>query len=397
MPIRIIFFVAATILVSASGAFSQPRTARDIHFDAVVVDTHNDVAQRMLNGEDISVLTQAGHSDLPRFRQGGVDVEMFSIWVPPEKTQRSYFDQADEQIDSVESLARRNPAAVVLARSSFDVDRAVREHKLAAMLGMEGGHPLGDAIGNLDHFYNRGVRYLTLTWNNSTSWATSAKDETNPETTLAHRGLTVFGKAVVRKMNDLGMLVDVSHVGERTFWDVIGTSTRPIIASHSSVWSLCHHRRNLKDDQLKAIAKNGGVVFINFNPAFIDSTFADKEAKMRAPHQREIDSLVRVLPGDTFTKENAIARHFAAEYLPIRPPLSVLVDHFDYVAKLIGPDHVGIGSDFDGINVTPLGMDDVTALPNLTRALLERGYSEADVKKMLGGNFLRVLKEAERH
>jgi membrane dipeptidase len=388
--------VTAAVLCLVAGAASRQRSARDLHFDAIVVDTHNDVAQRMISGEDISVLTATGHSDLPRLREGGVDVEIFSIWVPPEKTRRSYYDQADEQIDSVESLAKRNPAGVLLARSSADIEKAVREHKLAAMMGMEGGHPLLDSIGNLDHFYGRGVRYMTLTWNNSTSWATSAKDETDPETTLAHKGLTEVGRAIVRKMNEMGMLVDVSHVGEQTFWDVIRTTTKPVIASHSSVWNLCPHRRNLKDDQLRAIAKNGGVVFINFNPGFIDSTFSAKEEKMRAPHQREIDSLMKALPGDEFMKENRIARRFAAEYLPIRPPLSLLVDHFDYVAKLVGADHVGIGSDFDGISVTPLGMDDVAALPNVTRELLKRGYSESDVRKMLGGNFLRVLKEAER-
>jgi membrane dipeptidase len=326
-----------------------------------------------------------------------VDVEVFSIWVPPEKTGRSYFDQANEQIDSVASLVRRNPARALLARSSADVERAVREDKFAAMLGIEGGHPLEGKIENLDYFYGRGVRYMTLTWNNSTAWASSAKDETDPETTLSHKGLTELGKQIVRKMNALGMLVDVSHVGEQTFWNVIATSTKPVIASHSSAWAICPHRRNLKDDQLRAIAKNGGVVFINFAPFFIDSTFAGKESRMRGAHKREIDSLTRVTPGDEFTKENAIARFLAAEYLPIRPPLSLLVDHFDYVAKLIGPDHVGIGSDFDGISTTPLDMDDVTFLPNLTRELLKRGYSETDVRKMLGGNFLRVLKEAERN
>lgn len=387
--------VAFLLFGAALPARFQTTDHRTLHSDAIVVDTHNDVPQRMIAGEDISVRTSIGHSDLPRLMEGGVDVEMFSIWVPPEKVSRSYFDQAEEQIDSVVSFAARNPSAVLLALSSADIERSVRERKLAAMMGMEGGHPLLDRIENLDHFYARGVRYMTLTWNNSTSWATSAKDETDPETTLAQAGLTAKGREIVRKMNALGMMVDISHAGERTFWDVMAATTKPVIASHSSAWSLCPHRRNLKDDQLKAVAKNGGVVFINFAPFFIDSTFAGKDQAMRASRRREIDSLDRILVGDEFSKGNAVARYLAADYLSIRPPLSVLVDHFDYVAKLIGTDHVGIGSDFDGIPVTPLDMDDVTFLPNITRELLKRGYSESDVRKMLGGNFLRVLKAVE--
>ena len=400
MAHRRLHLLIATLLVAAH-AFAQTPEYRKIHFGAIVVDTHNDAAQRLINGEDISFRTRTGHSDLPRFEEGGVDVEIFSIWVPPEKTATSYYAQANEQIDSVLGFVNRNPSRVLLARSSGDIERSVAEQKLAAMMGMEGGHPLEDNLENLGYFYGRGVRYMTLTWNNSTSWATSAKDESDPETTLARKGLTKKGltekgREVVRTMNALGMIVDVSHAGEQTFWDVIRTTTRPVIASHSSVWNLCPHRRNLKDDQLKAIAKNGGVVFINFAPFFIDSTFAAKDERMRTLRRREIDSLERSLTGDEYTKENAISRYLAADYLPIRPALSVLVDHFDYVAKLIGADHVGIGSDFDGINVTPLGMDDVTYLPGLTRELLARGYGDSDVRKILGGNFLRVLKEVEK-
>ena len=370
---------------------------KKLHFESVVVDTHNDVVQRILGGEDISIRTHHGQSDLPRFREGGLDVEMFSIWVPPEKTAHSYFDQADEQIDSIDSFVRRNPREVGSARTAEDVKRLVKEGKFVAMLGMEGGHPIANDLRKLEHFYRRGVRYMTLTWNNSTAWATSAKDETDPEAKLTHKGLTSFGRKVVRRMNQLGMMVDVSHVGEKTFWDVIKTTRKPIIASHSSAWALCHHRRNLKDDQLKAIARNGGVVFINFAPAFVDSTFAEKENAMLKTNKARIDSIRATIRGDDFIRDQYTAEQLSREYEPIRPALAKLIDHFDYVAKLIGTDHVGIGSDFDGIHVTPLGMDDVTALPNITRELLARGYSEGDVKKILGENFLRVLREVERH
>lgn len=365
---------------------------RKIHFDAVVADTHNDVAQRILAGEDIGKRTTEGHSDLPRFREGGLDIEMFSIWVPPEKPRETYFERANEQIDSLQSLICRNPSVMGFAGNEREIRELLHRGKFVAMFGMEGGHPLMDDMQNLEYFYRRGVRYMTLTWNNSTSWATSASDETARPEKLKHKGLTDFGRNIVRRMNELGMIVDVSHVGEATFWDVVKTTKKPIIASHSSVWNLCHHRRNLKDDQLKAIAKTGGVVFINFLPGFIDSTFSRKEAALRAGHKGEIDSLRSLWKGDWFNFEIAVAKTLKEEYKAIRPPLSVLIDHFDYAMKLIGPDHVGIGSDFDGIHTTPLEMDDVTFLPNITRELLRRGYSEEDVRKVLGENFLRVVR-----
>ena len=377
-------------------AFQDGNDYRSVHKRATVVDTHNDVVQRVLAGEDISALTHHGHSDLPRFLAGGVDVQVFSIWVPPEKTSKPYFDQANEQIDSVVSFARRNPASVGFARTAVEAESLVAAGKFVAMLGMEGGHPIDDDLAKLEHFARRGVRYMTLTWNNSTSWATSAKDEEELRDSLKHKGLTEFGRRVVRRMNELGMLVDVSHVGERTFWDVIKTSTRPVIASHSSAWELCHHRRNLKDDQLKAVAAGGGVVCINFAPWFIDSTFGDKERAMLDRNKARIDSFRATLKGmDDFLKDLAVAEFLKDQYDPIRTPLNMLVDHFDYVAKLIGVDHVGIGSDFDGISVTPKDMDDVTFLPNITRELLKRGYTESDLKKILGGNVLRVLRAAE--
>jgi membrane dipeptidase len=392
---KFLFFL---LLCCVSLGFSQGTDYRTLHFQSLVVDTHNDVVQRMLHGEDLSVRTKHGHSDLPRFKEGGLDVEVFSIWVPPEKHKTSYFAQANEQIDSIESLAKRNPGKMGIARTSREVEELVRPGKFVAMLGIEGGHPIENDLKNLDDFYHRGVRYMTLTWNNSTAWATSSKDEGDKKNARKHKGLTDFGRRVVRRMNDLGMMVDVSHVGVQTFWDVMKTSRKPVIASHSSAWSLCHNLRNLTDDQLKAVAKNGGVVFINFAPWFIDKNFGAKESRMKAKNAARIDSFTRAnnFPDD-FTKENAVAEFLADRYLPIRSTLKQLIDHFDYVAKLIGVDHVGIGSDFDGISVTPLNMDDVTHLPLITRELLKRGYTPAEVKKILGENFLRVLRENEKN
>ncbi|MDI6767648.1 MAG: dipeptidase [Bacteroidota bacterium] len=368
---------------------------RKLHSDALVVDAHNDVVQRILEGEDISKRTLRGHSDLPRLKDGGVDVQFFSIWVPPQKTQRSYFDQANEQIDSIEILIRRNPHQAALAKNASDIEKFVRDGKLVIMLGIEGGHHIADDLRKLEQFYNRGVRYMTLTWNNSTSWATSARDEDDKIGKLKRKGLNDFGVKVIRKMNDLGMIIDVSHLGETTFWDVVKRTTKPIIASHSSVWSLSHNRRNLKDDQIKAIAKTGGVVFINFLPLFIDSTYAGKERRMRERNKSRVDSFHLAQKRSGPLRNISTEEFLKDEYLAIRPPLERLIAHFDYVAKLVGVDHVGIGSDFDGISITPLEMDDVTYLPNITRELLRCGYSENEIKKILGENFIRVLKEVE--
>lgn len=389
-------YILFVSIASLCVRFDQSFDYRKFHFDALVIDTHNDVVQRILNGEDISIRTSHGHSDLPRFREGGLDVQVFSIWVPPEKTLPSYYDQTNQQIDSIESLIRRAPEEIGFARSVDEIQQLSTSGRFVAMLGIEGGHSIEDDLTKLDHFYNRGVRYMTLTWNNSTSWATSAKDETATDTVLPHTGLTEFGRKIVRRMNDLGMMVDISHVGEKTFSDVMAVTRKPVIASHSSAWTLVHHRRNLKDDQLRAIKKNNGVVFINFAPWFIDSTFGRKEAAMKEHNVARIDSLRVIAPRDEFMQEVFIDEGLKEEYAPIRPTLQTLMDHFDYVAKLIGVDHVGIGSDFDGISVTPAGMDDVTFYPQITRELFARGYTENDVRKILGQNFLRVLKEVER-
>lgn len=377
-------------------ASHSPTDHRRLHFDAVVADTHNDVVQRILEGEDLGSRTTRGHSDLPRFREGGLDIEMFSIWTPPERKNRSYFAQANEQIDSIESLAGRNRERMGLARNIGEIENLLARKNFIGMLGLEGGHHLDEEMKNLDHFYRRGVRYMTLTWNNSTSWASSAYDETVQPEKFKRRGLTEKGRGIVRRMEALGIMVDLSHVGEATFWDVIRLVKKPVIASHSSVWKLCPHRRNLKDEQLKAIAKTGGVVFINFLPNFIDSTFSTKEQRLREKHSQRIDSLRARWKGDAFSLEGAIADMLRDEYRPILPPLSVLIDHFDYAIRLIGADHVGIGSDFDGIHTTPLDMDDVTYLPNITRELLARGFSEQDVRKVLGENFLRVVRQVCR-
>jgi membrane dipeptidase len=248
-------------------------------------------------------------------------------------------------------------------------------------------------LSKLDYFYERGARYMTLTWNNSTPWATSALDETFKKD-LKHKGLTDFGKQVVKRMNKLGMMVDVSHIGEKTFWDVINTTTKPVLASHSSVYRLCAHQRNLKDEQIRAIAENGGVIQVNFYSAFLDSTYTEKSKLFSEKHRTENDSLVKAGFSD-YDSEEYLFDKYKEEAQSLRPPFTLLMQHIEYIIKLVGIDFVGLGSDFDGIDSTPLQLDDVTSYPLITKYLVEKGYSKTDVSKILGGNVLRVLKANE--
>jgi len=260
------------------------------------------------------------------------------------------------------------------------------------MLGVEGGHMIEDNLNYLDSLYKRGVRYMTLTWNNSTSWATSASDETQHKSPNAKLGLNDFGKQVVKRMNELGMLVDVSHNGEQTFWDVINVTTKPVIASHSCAYALCPVPRNLKDDQIKAIGRNGGVIHLNFYSGFLDSTFMKKKTLFLMTHGKELDSLNQ-LKWANYEIEEWMAKKYPQEAETLRPPLSMLLDHLDYIVKLIGVDHVGLGSDFDGIDSAPQGLNGVEDFPKITQALMERGYKKKQIKKILGGNFIRVFKQ----
>lgn len=281
-----------------------------------------------------------------------------------------------------------------MVTSPEQLQQAIDENKIGCMIGVEGGHMIEDNLSYLEQFYRRGARYMTLTWNNSTSWATSAQDETTKKDSLPFNGLTTFGKQVVRRMNELGMLVDVSHVGEQTFWDAINTTTKPVIASHSCVHALCPVFRNLKDNQLKAIGKNGGVVHLNFYSGFVDSSFQRRAREFNLAHRAERDSL-RNLKWVNYEIEEYLLAKYPGEASSLRPPLSLLIDHIDYIVRLIGADHVGLGSDFDGISSAPKELKDVTNMPLITKALLQRGYSKADVRKILGENFIRVFKAAQ--
>lgn len=372
---------------------SSAQSYQKIHDNAIVIDTHNDVlstvTMRGLNIEND--LTGQSHSDIARLKKGGMDIQVFSIFCDERFGKDTAFKYANIEIDSLYAIVKRNPDKMMIVTNPKEMEQAVKQKKLGCMMGVEGGHMIEDNLNYLDALYKKGVRYMTLTWNNSTSWATSAADETRKRDSLPHLGLTEFGKQIVKRMNQLGMIVDLSHVGERTFWDAINTTTKPVIASHSNAYALCPVPRNLKDDQIKAIGKNGGVIHLNFYSGFVDSNYAKNKNAFLKRHQSEVDSL-KALKWANYEIEEWTAKKYPQEVEVYRPSLSQLLDHLDYIVKLIGVDHVGLGSDFDGIESAPRPLDDVTAFPLVTKALVERGYSKKDIEKILGGNFIRVFK-----
>jgi membrane dipeptidase len=369
---------------------------RKIHSKAILVDTHNDFLSKAVGNHFAfdADLRGTTYSDLNRMKTGGVDVQVFSIFCDEHFGKGSAFAYANQELDSLYAVAGRNPNRMQIVYSYRELMKAVKHHKLAALSGVEGGHMIEDNLDYLDSFYKRGVRYMTLTWNNSPSWATSAADESKHLFIVTPYGLNDFGIRVVKRMNELGMMIDVSHTGEKTFWDVIKYSTKPIIASHSSVYALCPVYRNLKDDQIKAIAKNGGVIQVNFYSGFIDSNYVPQLNHFLKLHETEADSLRRLKQPEYSVLDYLFAR-YKTELQSLRPPLSLLIDHIDYIVKLVGADYVGLGSDFDGIESSPQGLDGVEDYPKITEALLKRGYSKKDIYKILGGNFLRVFRANE--
>jgi membrane dipeptidase len=375
--------------------------AREIQNSAIVIDTHADTPQRFLDENyDIGSTdpNDHGHISLDKAKAGNLGAEFFSIWVEPGTNQGHFARHTLDLIDSVYEQAARHPDRMMMAFSADDIERAHREHKLAALMGIEGGHSIENDIHLLRDYYRLGVRYMTLSWSNTNEWADSSGDINDPKVEH-HNGLTEGGKNIVLEMNRLGMLVDISHVADKTFWDTIQVTKAPVIASHSSARALSHHPRNMTDDMLRAVAKNGGVVQVNFYNAFIDENYrkaADAQAKERdAAVKAYADQLKAAGKTPTYLDADRIEREWAAK-IP-RPPLSSLIDHIDHIAKVAGIDHVGLGSDFDGVSgATPQGIDSAADLPKITQALLDRGYNADDIRKILGGNLLRVFRQAEQ-
>jgi membrane dipeptidase len=396
--LSLIFLLLITVPCLAQPVSAK---ARQIHDSAIVIDTHADTPQRFLDENfDIGSTDPSdhGHISLDKAKAGNLGAEFFSIWVEPETNQGHFARHTMDLIDSVYEEAARHRDRMTMAFSVADIERAHREHKLAALMGIEGGHSLENDIHVLRDYYRLGVRYMTLSWSNTNEFADSSGDIDKPGVEH-HNGLTEGGKQIVLEMNRLGMMVDISHVADKTFWDTIAVTKAPVIASHSSARALSNHPRNMTDDMLRAVAKNGGVVDVNFYSAFVDENYrkaAEAQAKDRAAAEKAYTEKLKA-EGKTpaYIDLDRIDREWSAK-IP-RPPLSSLIDHIDHIAKVAGVDHVGLGSDFDGVSgATPQGIDSAADLPKITQALLDRGYSADDIRKILGGNVLRVFGECER-
>jgi membrane dipeptidase len=376
--------VAAPVLVLSQSAPADAISARakQVHERAIVIDSHDDTTQRLLSDKtyNIGVRNKNGHIDIPRMREGGLDALFFSIWVPSDITGPPAVKKALDQIDSVREAARAFPNDLMLATTAADIRKAAAEHKIAALMGMEGGHMIDDDIRLLRVYAALGVRYMTLTHFKNNNWADASTD--NP----AHNGLTAFGKDVVREMNRLGIMVDISHVADKTFADAVEVSKAPVLASHSSTRAIANHPRNMTDDMLRVLARNGGVAMINYHAAFLSEEFRVASEKKNGNVVASMAAMSKKCGGNEActTLESERIDHEA-----------MIIEHIDHAVKVAGADHVGLGSDFDGATM-PLGMEDASKLPKITDALLKKGYSEADIDKILGGNILRVMEAVEK-
>jgi membrane dipeptidase len=371
--------------------------AMAIHRRAIAIDLHADSIQRAVDeGLDLGQLLADGHFDAVRAKTGGLDAQFFSIWVEPQLFGGGgpgAIERADKQIAAVRKLVDTYPETWNMATTAADVQKAAAAGKLSALLGLEGGYAIDEKLENVERYYQMGVRYMSPAWTVSTSWAGSCGDEGRT------RGLSEFGKQVVREMNRLGMMVDVSHVSDPTFWDVVQTSTKPVIATHSACRAIADVPRNLTDEMIVALAKTGGVVCVIFYPEHIEPGWAEKKRLVDAEISPKVQKASDAEPGDAAHKKLARDRVRREEFAKRLPPVHVarIVDHIDHIVKLVGVDHVGIGSDFDGVQALPVEMQSVADLPNLTAELLRRGYSESDIDKILGGNVLRMMEAVEKH
>src|SRR5256714_1156886 len=368
-----------------------------IHRRAIAIDMHADTTQRLVDEKvDLQRRLPDGHFDSVRAREGGLDAQFFSIWVEPQlfgDGGQSAMKRADDQIAAVRELTERHPDTWQFATSPADIRRIASEGKMAALTGLEGGYAIDEKLENVGRYYQMGVRYMSPAWSVSTSWAGSSGDEAGKT-----RGLNEFGKQVIREMNRLGMIADVSHVSDKTFWDVVNTSTKPVISTHSACRAITHVPRNLTDDMIVALAKTGGVVNVIFYPEHIEPGWSEKKKNVDAEIALLVQRASEEEKGDAAHKQIARDRVRSENYFKRLPAVYVnrIVDHIDHIVKLVGIDHVGIGSDFDGVQAVPADLKSVADLPNLTRELLKRGYSETDIDKILGGNMLRVMEETSK-
>jgi membrane dipeptidase len=384
---------SACLVGFAVSGDSISERARKLHFSSIVVDTHDDTTQRFLDGKfDLGTRSSGGSIDIPRMREGNLSAIFFSIWMPSKVTGPEAVDRALVQIDAVREQVRKHPSDLVLATTVAEVREAHKQGKIAALMGVEGGHMINSDLGVLRSYAALGVRYMTLTHSGNDEWADSSTDK------AVHNGLTDFGKDVVREMNRLGVIVDISHVSDKTFYDALEVSKAPLFASHSSCRAICDAPRNMTDQMMKDLAAKGGVVQINYHVGFLSQEFRDAE-KADPEINKAISTEVMKRCGDNegcqLIEGDRITREYVEQGKLPRVDFAKIIEHIDHAVKVAGPEHVGLGSDFDGANM-PYGMEDATKLPKITEALLQKGYSEGDVKKILGENTLRVMTEVER-
>ncbi|MBI1791563.1 MAG: membrane dipeptidase [Acidobacteria bacterium] len=381
---------------------AQTRTVSDeevmrVHRSALLIDTHNDVTSATVEGLDIGPRRSTGHTDIARMRQGGLGAQFFAVFVAA-----SYVNgnrsahRALEMIDSVKhDIAARYPDTFEFVTTAAGIEAAYRKGKIAALMGIEGGHAIEDSLRLLRAFHDLGIRYMTLTHSNTNNWADSSGDVTRPNV-KHHDGLTGFGKEVVREMNRLGMMVDISHVADKTFWDALEASAAPVFASHSSCRALSNIPRNMTDEMIRAVAKKGGVVQINFGCEFLSQKSADASPWSNPRLSAKLEEGRSA--GKDPQQARAEMKKLMAE-MGVKMPRATLADavaHIDHIVKIAGVDAAGIGSDFDGVQCVPEGLDDVSQFPNLTRALLQKGYRAEDIRKFYGGNLLRVMRAVEQ-
>jgi membrane dipeptidase len=384
---------SACIVGLAVSGDSISERARKLHFSSIVVDTHDDTTQRFLDGKfDLGTRSSAGSIDTPRMKEGGLGAIFFSIWIPSKVTGPEAVNRALVQIDAVREQVRSHPNELVLATTAAEVREAHKQGKIAALMGVEGGHMINSNLGVLRSYAAMGVRYMTLTHKGNDEWADSSTDKP------VHNGLTDFGKDVVREMNRLGVIVDISHVSDKTFYDALEVSKSPLFASHSSCRAICDAPRNMTDQMMKDLAAKGGVVQINYHVGFLSQEFRDAEKadpEINKAIGTEVTKRCGENEGCQLIEGDRITREYVEQGKLPRVEFAKIIEHIDHAVKVAGVDHVGLGSDFDGANM-PYGMEDAAKLPKITEALLQKGYSEGDVKKILGENTLRVMAEVER-
>jgi len=368
-----------------------------LHLSAIVFDAHCDTAMRLVGDHKIDLGSRretgpmGGHMDLPRMKEGGLDAQIFAAWVDPQLPESTWVGRANEMIEGVRNQASLHPDTLQIALSGREVRRIVKTGKIAAVLGIEGGHVIGENLGLLDEFYRRGVRCMTITWMNTNKFADSSDD------TMRWGGLNDLGREVVREMDRLGMMIDCAHVSDSTFYDVLAVTKHPVLISHSCMRALCDVPRNVSDDELRALKKNGGVICINYFPGYLDKDYSDKVTTVWKELRGRMPALLEKYNGDQDKAWAELLPEVRERMKDVAPVLvSRLIDHIDHAVSIVGVDHVGLGSDFDGINVTPVGLEDVTKLPVITEELVKRGYSKDAIRNILGGNLLRLMEKVCR-